>query len=97
MKTKVFLSAFIVLFLIVICWLSADILRLKKQLNQATATIERLAGMQAVYCSVSVEVNNKATFGSIKAGDVEVVADQILKYTRGQLLQNDTLCKNISQ
>lgn len=97
MKTKVYLFAIIALFLIVICWLSADIVRLKSELKKTVAMVERLADMQAVYCSVSVEVNNKATFGNVKTGDVEVIADQILKYTRGQLLQNDTICKNISQ
>lgn len=56
--------------------------------------IEKLGAMDAINATISVNVTNRATFGTINAGDVEVVADQILRYTRRELLQTDTICTN---
>lgn len=85
---------------LVICWLSADLARTKKHLTDAEELIEiqhemidKLGSLDAVRAVINVEITNKATFGSIKAGDVEVVTDQILHYTRKQLL-NDTTTWN---
>lgn len=55
--------------------------------------IEKLGSMDAINATVNVEINNRATFGKVTAGDVEVVADQVLRYTRRELLNPDTLCK----
>lgn len=104
MKIKLLIFIIFALCALVIVWLSADLARTKKHLADAEELIEiqhnlieRLGAMDAVHAVINVEVNNKATFGSVKAGDVEVVADQILHYTRKQLLDTDTLCKTTSQ
>ncbi len=104
MKIKIILIAVLLAYSLVICWLSADLTRTKKHLTDAEELIEiqheminKLGSLDAVRAVINVEINNKATFGSIKAGDVEVVADQILQYTRKELLNTDTLCKTTSQ
>lgn len=104
MKIKALFFALLLACALVICWLSADLARTKKHLADAEDLIEiqhnlieRLGSLDAVNATINVEVNNKATFGSVKAGDVEVIADQILHYTRKQLVEQDTLCKIISQ
>lgn len=101
MKIKILFFALLVVSALVICWLSADLHRTKKHLADAESLIEvqheviqKLGAMDAIHATINVEVNNRATFGKITAGDVEVVADQILKYTRRELLNVDTLCKN---
>lgn len=104
MKIKILFFTLLVACALVIVWLSADLHRTKKHLADAEELIEiqhemisKLGSLDAVHAVINVEVNNKATFGSVKAGDVEVVADQILHYTRKQLIETDTLCKTISQ
>lgn len=104
MKLKILFFAVLLACALVICWLSADLARTKKHLSDAEDLIEiqhnlieRLGSLDAVNATINIEVNNKATFGSVKAGDVEVIADQIVKYTRKQLVEQDTLCRNISQ
>lgn len=104
MKIKILFFTLLVACALVIVWLSADLHRIKKHLADAEELIEiqhemisKLGSLDAVYAVINVEVNNKATFGSVKAGDVEVVADQILHYTRKQLIETDTLCKTTSQ
>lgn len=101
MKIKILFFALLGVSALVICWLSADLHRTKKHLADAESlievqheVIEKLGAMDAIHATISVEVNNRATFGKITAGDVEVVADQVLKYTRRELLNVDTLCKN---
>lgn len=54
--------------------------------------IERLGELDAVRCNITVNLSNKTTFGSIKQSDVNIVADQVLHYTRRELLNNDTIC-----
>lgn len=104
MKIKILLLAVILACAIVIVWLSADLTRTKKHLADATELIdiqheiiEKLGSLDAINATINVEVNNKATFGSIKAGDVEVIADQVLRYTRSQLLNTDSICSTTSR
>lgn len=104
MKIKVILFILLLACALVICWLSADLTRTKKQLADTEELIEiqhemiiKLGSLDAVNATINVEVNNKATFGTINSGDVEVIADQVLRYTRKQLLNTDTLCTTISQ
>ena len=104
MKLKILFFAVLLTCALIIAWLSADLARTKKHLADASELIEiqnemiiKLGSLDAVNATINVEVNNKATFGSIKAGDVEVVADQILHYTRKQLLNKDTLCRTTSR
>lgn len=101
MKIKIFYFIVLVVCALVIAWLSADLHRAKMQLADANELIniqheiiERLGSLDAVHATINVEVNNKATFGTINAGDVEVVADQVLRYTRKQLLNTDSICTN---
>ena len=101
MKIKILYFALLVVCALVIAWLSADLARTKKHLADAEELIEiqhelieKLGAMDAIKATINVTVNNKATFGTVKAGDIEVVADQILRYTRRELLQTDTLCTN---
>lgn len=104
MKMKVISLALLGVSALVICWLSADLRRAKKHLTDAEQLIEiqhelieKLGAMDAINATINVTVSNKATFGTVKAGDVEVVADQVLRYTRRELLQPDTLCMNTLQ
>ena len=104
MKIKALFFALLLACALVICCLSADLARTKKHLADAEDLIEiqhnlieKLGSLDAVNATINVEVNNKATFGSVKAGDIEIIADQILHYTRKQLVEQDTLCKNILQ
>lgn len=104
MKIKLLLFAVLLACALVIAWLSADLARTKKHLADAEELIEiqhemieKLGSLDAVRAVINVEVNNKATFGSVKAGDVEVVADQIIRYTRKELLTTDTLCRTTSR
>lgn len=104
MKLKIILLAVILACTLVIVWLSADLTRTKKHLADATELIdiqheiiERLGSLDAINATINVEVNNKATFGSVKAGDVEVIADQVLRYTRSQLLNPDSICSTTSR
>lgn len=104
MKIKILLFAVILACALVIVWLSADLTRTKKHLADATELIdiqheiiERLGSLDAINATINVEVNNKATFGSVKAGDVEVIADQVLRYTRSQLLNTDSICSTTSR
>lgn len=99
MKLKILFFAVLLACALVICWLSADLARTKKHLADAEGLveiqhemIEKLGSLDAVRAVINVEVNNKATFGSVKAGDIEIIADQILHYTRKQLIEQDTLC-----
>lgn len=99
MKLKIILFAVILACALVICWLSADLMRIKRQLADAEdlisiqhEMIERLGALDAVHATINVEVTNKATFGKITSGDVDVIADQVLRYTRKQLLEGDTIC-----
>lgn len=101
MKIKVILFILLLACALVIVWLSADLMRTKKHLADVEELIEiqheiieRLGSLDAVHATVNVEVNNKATFGTINAGDVEVIADQVLRYTRRELLNTDSICKN---
>lgn len=104
MKLKILLFAVLLACALVIVWLSADLTRTKKHLADATELIdiqheiiEKLGSLDAINATINVEVNNKATFGSIKAGDVEVIADQVLRYTRSQLLNADSICSTTSR
>lgn len=101
MKLKIIFFAVLLACALVIAWLSADLARTKKQLADAEGLveiqhemIEKLGSLDAVRAVINVEVNNKATFGTINSGDVQVIADQVLQYTRKQLIENDTLCTN---
>lgn len=101
MKIKILFLALLGVSALVICWLSADLHRTKKHLADAEdlievqhEIIEKLGAMDAINATINVEVSNRATFGKVTAGDVEVVADQVLRYTRRELLNVDTLCKN---
>lgn len=98
MKIKILFCALLSACVLIICALSTELSRTKKQLADAEdlieiqhKIIERLGSLDAVNATISVQVNNKATFGSVKAGDIEIVADQILHYTRKQLLNDSTL------
>lgn len=98
MKIKAILSIIIVILTAVICWLSADIARCKRNLADANELIEiqhemieRLGSLDAVKCSIEVHLSNKTTFGNIKQSDINIVADQIQHYTRKQLLNDSTL------
>lgn len=104
MKIKVVFLALLGISALVICWLSTDLHRTKKHLADAEQLIEtqqelieKLGEMDAINATINVTVNNKATFGTIKAGDIEVVADQVLRYARRELLNPDTLCTNTLQ
>lgn len=104
MKIKILYFTLLIACALVIAWLSADLHRTKKNLADANELIEiqhelieRLGSLDAVHATINVEVNNKATFGSIKAGDVEVIADQVLKYTRSHLLNSDSICSTTLQ
>lgn len=104
MKLKTILFALLAVCVIVICSLSTALRRANQHLTDAEqlieiqhSMIEKLGSMDAVNATISVNVTNRATFGTINAGDIEVVADQILRYTRKELLQPDTLCKTIQQ
>lgn len=104
MKTKILYFALLVVCALVIAWLSADLARTKKHLADTKELVEiqheminKLGALDAVHATINVEVNNKATFGSIKAGDVQIIADQVLHYTRKHLIEKDTLCKTTSQ
>lgn len=104
MKLKIILFAVILACALVVVWLSVDLARTKKHLADAEELIEiqhdlieRLGAMDAINATINVEVNNKATFGSVKAGDVEVIADQVLRYTRRQLLNTDSICSTTSR
>lgn len=104
MKIKAILSILLLASALVICWLSAELSRANKHITDAEELIEiqhemiiKLGSLDAVNATINVEVNNKATFGSVKAGDVQIIADQILYYTRKQLIEQDTLCKNTYQ
>lgn len=101
MKIKRILIAIVVLLLLVIYALCTNLIQVHKHLKDAEEMIEiqheiieKLGAMDAVNATINIEVNNRATFGKVTAGDVEVVADQVLRYTRKQLLECDTLCKN---
>lgn len=104
MKIKAILFILLLACALIIAWLSADLARTKKHLADAEGLIEiqhemiiKLGSLDAVNATINVEVNNKATFGSVKAGDVQVIAEQILHYTRKQLIENDTLCTTTLQ
>ena len=104
MKLKIFLFALLGVAMAIIFWLSAELKTTKRHLQDAEDLIEiqhdmieRLGEIDAVRAIINVEVNNRATFGSVKAGDVEVIADQVVKYARKELLNTDTLCRNTSQ
>ena len=104
MKKKVLYITLLIACLLAIIGLIINLSTTRKHLVDAEelieiqhGIIERLGSMDAVNATISVNVNNRATFGTINAGDVEVVADQILRYTRKELLQTDTLCTNTLQ
>lgn len=97
MKIKAILSIIIVILTAIICWLSADIARCKRNLADANELIEiqhemieRLGSLDAVKCNIEVHLSNKTTFGNIKQSDINIVADQIQHYTRKQLLNDST-------
>lgn len=101
MKIKILFLALLGVSALVICWLTISLSHTKRHLADAEdlievqhEIIEKLGAMDAVNATINVEVNNRATFGKVTAGDVEVIADQVLRYTRKQLLECDTLCKN---
>lgn len=101
MKIKILYIALLVIFALVICVLTIDLSHTKHHLADAEELIEiqhemieKLGSLDAVNATINVEVNNRATFGKVTSGDVEVIADQVLRYTRKQLLECDTLCKN---
>lgn len=103
MKIKILYFILLVACALVIAWLSANLVRTKKHLADAEELIEvqhemidKLGSLDAVRAVINVEVNNKATFGSVKAGDVDVIADQVVRYTRSQLLNTDSICSIIS-
>lgn len=103
MKIKIILFACLLACALIIVWLSADLARTKKHLADANELIniqhemiEKLGSLDAINATINVEVNNKATFGSVKAGDVQVIADQVLRYTRSQLLNADSICSTTS-
>lgn len=104
MKLKILLFALLCVAMAIIFWLSAELKSTKRHLADAEDLIEiqhdmieRLGELDAVRAIINVEVNNRATFGSVKAGDVEVIADQVVRYARKELLNTDTLCRNTSQ
>lgn len=104
MKLKILLFALLGVAVAIIFWLYAELQITKRHLADAEDLIEiqhdmieRLGELDAVRAIINVEVNNKATFGSVKAGDIEVIADQVVRYARKELLNTDTLCKNTSQ
>ena len=103
MKIKILHFALFIACALIIVGLSADLHRTKKHLADAEQLIEiqhemiiKLGSLDAVNATINVEVNNRATFGSVKAGDVEIIADQVLRYTRNQLLNTDSICPTIS-
>lgn len=98
---KLLYIALLIISLLAIIGLTINLSTTRKHLADAEQLIEiqhelieKLGAMDAINATINVTVNNKATFGTVKAGDVEVVADQILRYTRRELLQTDTLCTN---
>ena len=59
--------------------------------------IERLGELDAVRCNISVNLSNKTTFGNIKQSDINVIADQVMHYTRRELLKSDSICSTSFQ
>lgn len=99
MKIKILYFTLLIACALVIAWLSADLMRTKKHLADAEELIEiqhemidKLGSLDAVRAVINVEVSNRATFGSVKSGDVEIIADQVIRYTRSQLLNTDSIC-----
>jgi hypothetical protein len=101
MKLKLLYIALLIISLLAIIGLTINLSTTKKHLADAEQLIEiqhelieKLGSMDAINATISVNVTNRATFGAVHAGDVEIIADQVLRYTRKELLQTDTLCKN---
>ena len=83
----------------IIIALSASLSLRKKNLADANELIEiqheiieRLGELDAVHCEISVNLSNKTTFGNIKQSDINIIADQVVRYMRKELLKNDTIC-----
>lgn len=92
-----------VLFVLVVV-LSITCAHQKRHIKDATELIEvqhemieRLGELDAVRCSISVNLSNKTTFGNIKQSDINVIADQVMHYTRRELLQTDSICSTSFQ
>ena len=97
-KIYIHICAYGVLIAIIIA-LSASLSLRKKNLADANELIEiqheiieRLGELDAVHCEISVNLSNKTTFGNIKQSDINIIADQVVRYMRKELLKNDTIC-----
>ena len=91
-----------VLMIASIIGLSISVSAKSKKLKQAKAQIEMmqsqqdslvsltktLAGMDAVRCSVTIQVKNTAVLGSVNSGDLNAQIEQIATYTRQQVLDS---------
>lgn len=89
---KYSIGACLVLVFVVLVWLCnvqhIRIKELNRERENQRKMIERLSEMSAVHCEVSVNIRNTATFGKVVAGDVEVIADQIARATRREILDS---------
>lgn len=99
MKLKILLLALLGVAVAIIFWMSAELQATKRHLQDAEdlveiqhEMIERLGELDAVRCNIEVHLSNKTTFGNIKQSDINIIADQVQKYARREILQRDTLC-----
>lgn len=84
--------ACLVLAFVVLVWLCnvqrIQIKELNRERENQRKMIENLSEMSAVHCEVIVNIRNTATFGKVVAGDVEVMAEQIARATRKEVLDS---------
>lgn len=77
---------------VILVWLCnvqrIEIKELNRERENQQKMIETLSEMSAVHCEVTVNIRNTATFGKVVAGDVEVIADQIARATRKEILDS---------
>lgn len=66
----------------------AEIEMLQQQQDSLVSLTKTLAGMDAVRCSVTIQVKNTAVLGSVKTGDLNANIEQIATYTRQQLMDS---------
>ena len=66
----------------------AEIEMLKTQQDSLVSLTKTLAGMDAVRCSVTIQVKNTAVLGSVHSGDLNANIEQIATYTRQQIMDS---------
>lgn len=68
---------------------------LQQQVIEQQELIHKLAAMESVHCEVTLSVKNTAVMGSAKSGSVNLEAEQIATYLRGEIL--DKIMKKETQ